>query len=221
MARRPRRSRAAWRAATLAPPAFAPIAPSRARKRSEAADTARTSKIGRRHDHHQQRQGGADGEGRGRGQRRLDRPRGGHLGNAEFVARVGAKRILGHQLVGDLARQRRRRRPRGDVDLRQLLPFEFRLDLAVPCVSRARSACSVSDCELTETYSPAAIDMAPATSPAMPATRTSDCAPPRPPRRRRSGWPSRRCRHWRRARPPAASRCARRDGFPGASEAGS
>src|SRR5690606_9841380 len=36
--------------------------------------------------------------------------------------------------------------------------------------SRARSACSVSDCELTETYSPAAMDMAPATSPASPAT---------------------------------------------------
>ena len=31
----------------------------------------------------------------------------------------------------------------------------------------------MSDCELTETYSPAAIDMAPATSPAMPAMSTS------------------------------------------------
>src|SRR6516164_11173515 len=35
-------------------------------------------------------------------------------------------------------------------------------------LSRARSAISVSDCELTETYSPAAMDIAPATSPAMP-----------------------------------------------------
>jgi hypothetical protein len=33
----------------------------------------------------------------------------------------------------------------------------------------------VSDCELTDTYSPAAIDMAPATSPAIPATKTSCC----------------------------------------------
>lgn len=32
----------------------------------------------------------------------------------------------------------------------------------------------MSDWELTETYSPAAIDMAPATSPAMPATRTCE-----------------------------------------------
>src|SRR5689334_18689733 len=38
--------------------------------------------------------------------------------------------------------------------------------------SRSKSARSVSDCELTETYSPAAIDIAPATKPAMPATRT-------------------------------------------------
>ena len=36
--------------------------------------------------------------------------------------------------------------------------------------SRATSALSVSAWELTETYSPAAIDMAPATSPATPAT---------------------------------------------------
>src|SRR5262249_30586975 len=39
-------------------------------------------------------------------------------------------------------------------------------------LSRARSAISVSDCELTETYSPAAMDIAPATSPAMPASNT-------------------------------------------------
>ena len=32
----------------------------------------------------------------------------------------------------------------------------------------------MSDWELTETYSPAAMDMAPATSPATPATRTSE-----------------------------------------------
>ena len=33
------------------------------------------------------------------------------------------------------------------------------------------SACSASRCELTETYSPTAIDMAPATRPAAPAMR--------------------------------------------------
>src|SRR4029453_10449977 len=35
------------------------------------------------------------------------------------------------------------------------------------------SACSASRCELTDTYSPAAIDVAPATSPATPATSTA------------------------------------------------
>ena len=35
----------------------------------------------------------------------------------------------------------------------------------------------MSDCELTDTYSPAAIDIAPATSPATPATRTSPARP--------------------------------------------
>lgn len=42
--------------------------------------------------------------------------------------------------------------------------------------SRATSAVSVSACELTETYSPAAIDSAPATMPAIAATSTG----PRP-----------------------------------------
>src|SRR5262245_32033043 len=40
--------------------------------------------------------------------------------------------------------------------------------------SRATSARSVSDCELTDTYSPA-IDMAPATNPATPAIKTLVC----------------------------------------------
>src|SRR5262252_712225 len=40
--------------------------------------------------------------------------------------------------------------------------------------SRARSARSASACELTETYSPAAIEAAPATSPAMPAVRIAE-----------------------------------------------
>jgi hypothetical protein len=40
------------------------------------------------------------------------------------------------------------------------------------------SAFSASPCELTETYSPAAIDIAPATSPAVPVSRMEDCAAP-------------------------------------------
>jgi hypothetical protein len=44
---------------------------------------------------------------------------------------------------------------------------------ASSCFSRDRSARSVSDCELTETYSPAAIDIAPATNPATPVSTAS------------------------------------------------
>ena len=40
-------------------------------------------------------------------------------------------------------------------------------------VSRAMSACSASVCELTATYSPAAMDIAPATRPARPAIKIS------------------------------------------------
>ena len=70
--------------------------------------------------------------------------------------------------------------------------------------SRRMSARSASRCELTETYSPAAIDSAPATSPAVPAVTI---APPtrRTPRRPARGSPSTRCRHWRRAPRRAAS----------------
>ena len=41
-----------------------------------------------------------------------------------------------------------------------------------------RSACSVSAWELTETYSPVAIDIAPATNPAVAATITADLDAP-------------------------------------------
>src|SRR5665213_1688359 len=43
---------------------------------------------------------------------------------------------------------------------------------ASSALSLLASARSVSDCELTDTYSPAAIDIAPATKPARPATKT-------------------------------------------------
>src|SRR5579864_3279997 len=42
-------------------------------------------------------------------------------------------------------------------------------------LSRASSAASASACDLTDTYSPAAMDMAPATRPATPATMTLPC----------------------------------------------
>ncbi len=64
----------------------------------------------------------------------------------------------------------------------------------------------MSRCVETETYSPAAIDSAPATSPATPAVRMTTG---RSWRRRHPppGRPWTRCRRWRRALPPAASSC--------------
>jgi hypothetical protein len=77
---------------------------------------------------------------------------------------------MGHQLRGDLF-GKRRLKPASDIDGRQLLVlspvvcFEFR-------ALHLEFAFSVSACEWTDTYSPAAIDMAPAARPAIPATNT-------------------------------------------------
>ncbi|MCU0855125.1 MAG: hypothetical protein MUF63_09510, partial [Rhodobacteraceae bacterium] len=46
-----------------------------------------------------------DPDGCGRGQRRLDRARGGHVGQAECVAGVGAERVLRHEVIGHPSRQ--------------------------------------------------------------------------------------------------------------------
>ena len=54
------------------------------------------------------------------------------------------------------------------------VPASQRLRLAPALDARlSRSACSVSACELTDTYSPAAIESAPAARPATPATSTA------------------------------------------------
>ena len=76
--------------------------------------------------------------------------------------------VMGHQLIRDLFRERRIDSP-PDVNSRQLfrLALTVRLQFVRSCSS---SACSLSACECTETYSPAAIDIPPATRPATPAT---------------------------------------------------
>ncbi len=158
------------RLADRRPPLRAPIAPSRARNSSEAAVTAtimvRPTGVRKATSKRQARPGG---EGRRRRQRRLDRARRGDVADAEFVAGVGAERVLGHQLPRDLVGGRRRRRRAPDRSA-TVPGARTRAICSSSARSRARSACSVSDCELTETYSPAAIDIAPATSPAAPAS---------------------------------------------------
>ncbi len=66
----------------------------------------------------------------------------GDLGDAELVARVGAERILGHQLNGDLARQLGRDAAL-DVDLRQLLALarDIGAELARARASARRPRC--------------------------------------------------------------------------------
>ena len=94
-------------------------------------------------------------------QRRLQRARGRDLGDAELVARVRAELVVGHELVGDEAGQAGL-----DaavlVDLRELAQLGLGGSSASASASTRRSASSASRCELTEMYSPAAIDIAPA-----------------------------------------------------------
>ena len=100
--------------------------------------------------------------------------RGNRLRDAKLVTRMGRQarpfRSAGSQPVG---RDLRRARAQYTIWMRvnsssSASGVSFRSR-----ASRAMSACSASVCELTETYSPAAIDIAPATSPARPAIRIS------------------------------------------------
>ena len=83
---------------------------------------------------------------------------------------MGVQRVMSHQLLSDLFRERRIKAA-SDVDGHQFSVLAF-----VVCSEfralKLNSACSVSACEWIDTYSPAAIDIAPATRPATPATNT-------------------------------------------------
>lgn len=147
-----------------------------ARPRAEIAEEGEEGEGPRGHDRNEHRRRRDDHEEearqrrprrslRGQGEGRLDRPGGGDLRDAELVAGAGGERILRHQLPGHLAceggvearglRTRRRVRRRASASGS---PASSRR-------SRSRSAFSVSDCEETDTIR-AAIDIAPATSPA-------------------------------------------------------
>ena len=122
MAKAPQKTTRAAARQTLAPPAQAPTAPSTARVTSEAVVTTGMIIAGGRDNGREQRHRGAGSERCRRCQCRLHGTRRGDLRDAELIARVGAERVLGHQLHRDVARQL------GidaalDVDLRQLLPL--------------------------------------------------------------------------------------------------
>ena len=71
----------------------------------------------------------------GRRQRRLDRARARRLGDAELVAGMRAERIVGHELVGNLLRERRIEAA-PDVDRRQLLALALVVRLELGALAR-------------------------------------------------------------------------------------
>jgi hypothetical protein len=81
-----------------------------------------------------------------------------------------AQGVMRHQLLGNLFGEFAIE-PASDVDRRQFLVLA-----RVVCLQfrafQLEVGLSVSACECTDTYSPAAIDIAPATRPATPATIT-------------------------------------------------
>jgi hypothetical protein len=80
-----------------------------------------------------------------------------------------AQGVFRHQLLGNLPRKVLID-PTLDVDFGELMALEYSILAQLLALARKIRR---SDCELTDTYSPAAIDMAPATNPATPAIKTS------------------------------------------------
>ena len=158
--------------------------PDRSQKGEKAQGRGRHDRDKRssgRYDNHQQGHCRTHGKRYGRCQCGLHGARGGGLRNAKLIAGVGGKGIFRHELPGDLPRKV----PIDatlDVDIGKLIELEFGVPLN-SWRSRARSARSVSDCELTDTYSPAAIDIAP--PPVQRHPRSKRCSVLRPPPRRR------------------------------------
>ena len=80
------------------------------------------------------------------------------------------QRVMGHELACELFRKRRVE-PTSDVDGCQFLVLAPVVCFEFGPLKRSLAR-SVSDCECAHTYSPAAMDVAPATRPATPATNT-------------------------------------------------
>ena len=102
--------------------------------------------------------------------KRLERACSQFIGYTQFITSMCAQCIMRHQLSRDIGSQRYIKSS-SNVYGCQFSACRNPGLAANSLRSRSRSARSVSDCELTETYSPAAIDIAPATRPAMPAIK--------------------------------------------------
>ena len=125
------------------------------RQRDEKGDQGRQRRAGRE----AERRGGRGEQGVGAAP----------LAEPELVARVGAQRVRRHELLGDLARESRRKAA-PLVDRGQLAGLDLG-EFSSARRSRSRSAASELACEPTETYSPAAIAIAPAAQPAAAAVK--------------------------------------------------
>ena len=116
---------------TPAPPARAANPPRSARNTSEVPETRGIRPRRRGHGGDQERHGCSNSEASRRCQCSLNRTRTESLGDAEFVPGMRAYRVMGHQLLGDLFRERRIE-PASDIDCHQFLLlalvvcFEFR-----------------------------------------------------------------------------------------------
>jgi hypothetical protein len=90
------------------------------------------------------------------------------LDYAKFVAGMCAYCVMGHQLIGDLLCERMIEAT-SDIDRSQFLMFSLVVSFELRALTLEFSLLAW---EWTDTYSPAAIAMAPATRPATPATNT-------------------------------------------------
>ena len=128
-------------------------------------------RLSRREKRRQGRHCGAEREGNRRGKGGLNRFRRCALGQTKLVARMGGERVLGHELIGHLPRELRLHVPIL-IDMGELLPLLCRR-LGERALFARKVRASELACELTDTYSPAAIDIAPAAQPAIAAVRIS------------------------------------------------
>ena len=191
-----------------APPTRAATAPSKARKTSDVPDTQPNQPVRGRQRRHGQRQHRADREAGGRRQRGLNRPRAEGLGDAELVARMGAERVVLHQLLGHLLRQARAR-----ARARHRWPSAHAVPRRDPAASSARSRDRSAvlgvglrmDRDVLAGGHRHGAGHQPRDAGQQHVCRGSR----RRPRRRPPDWRWRRCRRWRRARRRAASRCGR------------
>ena len=157
----------------FAPPILAPTTPSSKTEQRRDRDH-HNHEADRRRKRHQQRESRADRECCCRRQSCLNRPCRGCCRDPQLIAGMGTERIVFHQLLSDLPRQRRGQTA-FDIDCLQL--SQFALAIVTQLLPFARDIRLLGIGLRADRDIFAAIDIAPATSPATPAIRTLLCVP--------------------------------------------